>query len=147
MQIVGPSLSSKTPLAVPPSSQRPRLFSTPRRQPLLLPKSRVLLRFELATHLQPLSNPGSALSPRSARRRDEPLSSTPAAGHVDPGRPDARNRQITPNHSLSQNLYPGGREQASQNRNYHYTVLFKNPADTRYVKALGNRRLIDSPAF
>ena len=49
--------------------------------------------------------------------------------------------------TLSQNLYSGGREQASQNRNYHYTVLFKNPADTRYVKALGNRWLGDSQAF
>jgi len=49
--------------------------------------------------------------------------------------------------TLSQNLYPGGREQTSQNRNYHYTVLFKNPADTRYVKALGNRWLGDSQAF
>ena len=49
--------------------------------------------------------------------------------------------------TLSQNLYPGGREQASQNRNYHYMVLFKNPADTRYVKALGNRWLGDSRAF
>lgn len=49
--------------------------------------------------------------------------------------------------TLSQNLYPGGREQASQNRNYHYTVLFKNPADTRYVKALGNRWLGNSQAF
>ena len=46
--------------------------------------------------------------------------------------------------TLSQNLYPGGQEEASQNRNYHYTVLFKNPADTRYVKALGNRWLGDS---
>lgn len=49
--------------------------------------------------------------------------------------------------SLSQNLYPGGRQQTSQNRNYHYTVLFKNPADTRYEKALGNRWLGDSQAF
>jgi len=49
--------------------------------------------------------------------------------------------------TLSQNLYSGGREQASQNRNYHYTVLFKNPADTRYVKALGSRWLGDSRAF
>ena len=49
--------------------------------------------------------------------------------------------------TLSQNLYPGGREQATQNRNYHYTVLFKNPADTRYVKALGNQWLGNSQAF
>lgn len=49
--------------------------------------------------------------------------------------------------TLCQNLYPGGREQVSQNRNYHYAVLFKNPADTRYVKALGNRWLGDSQAF
>ena len=49
--------------------------------------------------------------------------------------------------TLSQNLYPGGKEQATQNRNYHYTVLFKNPADTRYVKALGNRWTGDSKSF
>ena len=49
--------------------------------------------------------------------------------------------------TLMQNLYPGGREQATQNRNYHYTVLFRNPADTRYVKALGNRWMGDSQAF
>lgn len=49
--------------------------------------------------------------------------------------------------TLSQNLYQGGREQASQNHNYHYSVLFKNPADTRYVKALGNGWLGDSRAF
>ena len=30
--------------------------------------------------------------------------------------------------TLAQNLYPGGKEQASQNRKYHYMVLFKNPA-------------------
>ena len=36
--------------------------------------------------------------------------------------------------SLLQNLFHSGREQAGQNRNYHYTVLFKNPADTRYIK-------------
>ena len=29
--------------------------------------------------------------------------------------------------TLMQNLYPGGREQTTQNRNYHYTVLFRNP--------------------
>ena len=49
--------------------------------------------------------------------------------------------------TLPQNLYAGGQEQASQKRNYHYTVLFKNPADTRYVKALGNRWLGDIRAF
>lgn len=49
--------------------------------------------------------------------------------------------------TLSQNLYPGGREQVSQNHNYHYTVLFNNPADTRYLKALGNRWLGDSRTF
>ena len=49
--------------------------------------------------------------------------------------------------TLAQNLYPGGKDQATQNRNYHYTVLFKNPADTRYVKALGNRWLGDSRTF
>lgn len=49
--------------------------------------------------------------------------------------------------TLTQNLYPGGREQTSQNRNYHYTVLFRNPADTRYVKALGNRWMGDSQGF
>ena len=37
--------------------------------------------------------------------------------------------------TLLQNLYSGGWEQATQNHNYHYTVLFKNPADTRNVKA------------
>ena len=61
-------------LAVPPGARRPRLFSLRRRQPLLLPKNRVLLQLELATHLRPLSSPGSALSTRSARRRGGPLS-------------------------------------------------------------------------
>lgn len=49
--------------------------------------------------------------------------------------------------TLNQNLYPGGKHQATQNRNYHYTVLFKNPADTRYVKALGNRWTGDAAGF
>lgn len=49
--------------------------------------------------------------------------------------------------TLNQNLYPGGKQQATQNRNYHYTVLFKNPADTRYVKALGNQWTGDSQSF
>ena len=49
--------------------------------------------------------------------------------------------------SLLQNLFHSGREQAGQNRNYHYTILFKNPADTRYIKMLGNRWLGDSEAF
>ena len=48
---------------------------------------------------------------------------------------------------LLQNLFQSGKEQAGQNRNYHYTVLFKNPADTRYIKMLGNRWLGDSEAF
>ena len=49
MQIVGPSLSGKNHLAVPPGARRPRLFSARRQQPLLLPKNRLLLRLELAT--------------------------------------------------------------------------------------------------
>ena len=36
----------------------------------------------------------------SPRRCDEPLSSPKATGVVDPGRSDARNHQITPNHSI-----------------------------------------------
>lgn len=48
---------------------------------------------------------------------------------------------------VTQNLFAGGKEQAAQNRNYHYTVLFKNPADTRYVKSLGNWWLGDSTSF
>ena len=49
--------------------------------------------------------------------------------------------------TLMQNLHTGGRQQTTQNRNYHYTVLFRNPADTRYVKALGNRWMGDSRGF
>ena len=49
--------------------------------------------------------------------------------------------------TLMQNLYPGGRQQTTQNRNYHYTVLFRNPADMHYVKVLGNRWMGDSRGF
>ena len=48
---------------------------------------------------------------------------------------------------VAQNLFAGGKEQAGQNRNYHYTVLLKNPADASYMKSLGNRWLGDFNSF
>ena len=45
---------------------------------------------------------------------------------------------------LLQNLYPGGQEEASQNRNYHYTVLFKNPR-TDEANCFCTHILLDEP--
>lgn len=46
--------------------------------------------------------------------------------------------------TLSQNLYPGGQEQASQNCNYDYTVLFKNPR-TDEANCFRTHILLDEP--
>ena len=68
--------------------------------PLLLQKICLLLGLKLATHLRSVLSLGGPLSPGSAQRRDKPLSSPPATGHVDPRRSDAREHQITPNHPV-----------------------------------------------
>ena len=128
---------------------------------MLLLKSHVLLQFDLATHLQPLASLGSALSPRSPSRCDEPLSSPQQPGMLIP---DDLMQEITKllnniivhtqhtpswlvHHQAVAKPYPREWEQASQKHNYHYMVLFRNPANTRYAKALGNQWLGDSLAF
>ena len=90
------------------------------------------------------------------------LSTSPPAGDVDPRRSDARSHQIVRRHPVANAWHASsrlachhaltepvsrGRDQATQNRNYHYTVLFKNPDGARYVKALGNKWLGNSQAF
>ena len=48
---------------------------------------------------------------------------------------------------VTQNLYTPGRHAAGMNRNYQYTVLLRNPADTRCIKTLGQRWLGDAKTF
>ena len=40
---------------------------------------------------------------------------------------------------VTQNLYALGKHSIGMNRNYQYTILFRNPADTCYIKTLGHR--------
>ena len=40
---------------------------------------------------------------------------------------------------VTQNLYALGKHNVGMNRNYQYTIPFRNPADTRYFKTLWHR--------
>ena len=48
---------------------------------------------------------------------------------------------------VTQNLYALGKHSVGMNRNYQYTILFRNPADTRYIKTLGQRWMGDAKRF
>ena len=48
---------------------------------------------------------------------------------------------------VTQNLYALGEHSVGMNRDYHYTILFRNPADTRYIKTLGHRWMGDAKRF
>ena len=48
---------------------------------------------------------------------------------------------------VTQNLYALGKHSAGMNRNYQYTILFRNPADTCYIKTLGQCWMGDAKCF
>ena len=48
---------------------------------------------------------------------------------------------------VTQNLYALGRHSVGMNRNYQYTILFRNRADTRCIKTLGQRWMGDAKRF
>ena len=48
---------------------------------------------------------------------------------------------------VTQNLYALGKHSVEMNRNYQYTILFRNPADTRYIKTLGQHWMGDAKRF
>ena len=48
---------------------------------------------------------------------------------------------------VTQNLYALGKHSIGMNHNYQYTILFRNPADTRYIKTLGQHWMGDVKCF
>ena len=48
---------------------------------------------------------------------------------------------------VTQNLYVFGKHTVGMNPNYQYTILFRNPADTRYIKTLGQCWMDDAKHF
>ena len=48
---------------------------------------------------------------------------------------------------VTQNLSDLGKHSVGMNRNYQYTILFRNPADTGYIKTLGQRWMGDAKRF
>ena len=46
-----------------------------------------------------------------------------------------------------QNPYALGKHSVGMNRNYQYTILFRNPADTHYIKTLGQCCMGDAKRF
>ena len=48
---------------------------------------------------------------------------------------------------VTQNLFSLGKHNIEMNRNYQYTILFRNPADTCYIKTLGQHWMGDAKRF
>lgn len=48
---------------------------------------------------------------------------------------------------VAQNLYALGNHSVKMNNNYQYAILFRNPADTHYIKTLGQRWMGDAKCF
>ena len=48
---------------------------------------------------------------------------------------------------VTQNLYALGKHSLGMNHNYQYTILSRNPADTLYIKTLGQRWMGDAKHF
>ena len=48
---------------------------------------------------------------------------------------------------VTQNLYALGKHSVGMNHNYQYTILFRNPTDTRYIKTLGQCWMGDAKRF
>ena len=48
---------------------------------------------------------------------------------------------------VTQNLYASGKHSVGMNRKYQYKILFRNPADTRYIKTLWQHWMGDAKCF
>ena len=48
---------------------------------------------------------------------------------------------------VTQNLYSLGKHNIEMTRNYQYTILFRNPADTCYIETLGQHWMGDAKRF
>ena len=48
---------------------------------------------------------------------------------------------------VTQNLYAVGKHSIGMNRNHQYTILVRNPADTRYIKTLRQCWMGDAKRF
>ena len=48
---------------------------------------------------------------------------------------------------VTQNRCALGKHSVGVNRNYQYTILIRNPTDTRYIKTLGRRWMGDAKCF